>query len=585
MAIKKIIRQKIFYFFVALLTGALVSVSLFLGLFAGWENFLEDRLYAAKPLSSKITIVAIDNESLTKLGQWPWPREIFAQALEKLNQRPPLAVGLDIVFSEPSRIGAADDKKLTQGLTQASFPLILAMEGDRLIIKQNSVAAENIIMPLADFGKGKNVYLGQVNLLVDRDGMTRRFPWKITDVNQNEYFSFAYQIVKNSGLSIPQEQKLQNINRLVFSAPAGTIRRIPFWQLLRDDSLNLENQLVFIGAMAADLHDFKNTPLGRGEQMAGVEIQANIANMLISGYRFKELNFNFLIILIFILSLLAALPFVWLSSAFRALIFNILVGLAIIMAAIVLFERQLVVNIIHLELTWTTPTIGSFVYRYLIAEKEKRQIKNIFSKYVSPKVLTEILKNPTRVALGGQEKEMTILFSDIRGFTTMSEGLQPKELIRIMNNYFSAMTEEILRHDGIIDKYIGDAIMAFWGAPLDDPNHATKALEAALAMVERLKKINLDFKAQGDPEINIGIGLYTGLAVVGNVGSNLKVNYTVLGDTVNTASRLEGQTKEYGVKIILGESTKNRAQGNYQFKSLGSTKVKGKEIPINIYTV
>jgi adenylate cyclase len=189
------------------------------------------------------------------------------------------------------------------------------------------------------------------------------------------------------------------------------------------------------------------------------------------------------------------------------------------------------------------------------------------------------------VALGGQEKEMTILFSDIRGFTTMSEGLQPKELIRIMNNYFSAMTEEILRHDGIIDKYIGDAIMAFWGAPLDDPNHATKALEAALAMVERLKKINLDFKAQGDPEINIGIGLYTGLAVVGNVGSNLKVNYTVLGDTVNTASRLEGQTKEYGVKIILGESTKNRAQGNYQFKSLGSTKVKGKEIPINIYTV
>jgi adenylate cyclase len=196
------------------------------------------------------------------------------------------------------------------------------------------------------------------------------------------------------------------------------------------------------------------------------------------------------------------------------------------------------------------------------------------------------------VSLGGEEKEITVFFSDIRGFTTLSEKTTPKELVRILNRYFTAMSEEILKNAGVLDKYIGDAIMAFWGAPVDDPGQADNALKAALGMLAKLKELNEELRASGDPEINIGIGIYTGPAVVGNMGSEQRFDYTVMGDTVNVASRLEGLNKEYQTRLIIGESTKNKitlrlAQGekDYKFRFLGSVAVKGRKEPLNIYTL
>ncbi len=212
-------------------------------------------------------------------------------------------------------------------------------------------------------------------------------------------------------------------------------------------------------------------------------------------------------------------------------------------------------------------------------------MKNLFSKYVSKDVLNEILSDPSKVALGGEEKEVTVFFSDIRGFTTISEKTTPKELVRILNTYFTAMTKEVLDNGGVLDKYIGDAIMAFWGAPIADPDQAENALKASLSMLEQLKELNKELRALGDPEIHIGIGLYTGPAIVGNVGSDLRFDYTVMGDTVNVASRLEGLNKEYKTEIIIGETTKNKIKGNYVFRALGSVAVKGRKEPLNIYTI
>ncbi len=200
-------------------------------------------------------------------------------------------------------------------------------------------------------------------------------------------------------------------------------------------------------------------------------------------------------------------------------------------------------------------------------------------------MLEEILQDPSKVKLGGEVREVTVFFSDVKGFTTLSEKSTPQELVKVMNEYFTLMTEEILKRGGVLDKYIGDAIMAFWGAPIDDENQADNALQAAIEMTKKLKAFNLKLKDKGKPEIGMRIGIYTGPALAGNIGSELRLNYTVMGDTVNVASRLEGVNKEYGTQIIIGENVKNKLKGKYDLKGLGSVAVKGRGEPLNIYTL
>ncbi|MEI6288511.1 MAG: adenylate/guanylate cyclase domain-containing protein [bacterium] len=577
-------KQKINYFLIATLTGIITAGSLSFGLFAGWENFLEDRLFSTKPVNKDIIIISIDNESLTHLGQWPWPRKIFAQAINKLNQEQVKAVALDIVFSEPSRLGTEDDASLATAISNKKFPLVLAGEGENLNLNNNIPTADKFIAPLSEFASTTNTYTGQVNLIAERDGVVRNFPLFINWQNQT-INSLAYELALNSGQNLLNLNNLSAINRLAYSAKPGNIRQIPFWRLLEKESLNLNNKIVLVGATASDLHDDQITPLSGGQKMSGVEIQANILNMILSNYSLKPLSLPIMAIILLIVSLLSVLPFVFSRSIIKAITANIIFIILQIIISIIFFQAGLIINIIHLCLAWVLSVGALFLYRYLIIEKEKRQVKNIFAKYVSPEVMAEILKKPDQVILGGQEKEMTILFSDIRSFTTMSEGLTPQELVRVLNKYFTAMTGEVLRHHGVIDKYIGDAIMAFWGAPIDDTSHADNALKAAMAMIKSLEKLNQELKANNDPEIHIGVGIYTGPVVVGNIGSDLRMDYTVIGDTVNTASRLEGLNKEYKTQIIIGESTKNQIKDNYEFIPLGGVKVKGKNQEVKIYTV
>jgi adenylate cyclase len=221
-------------------------------------------------------------------------------------------------------------------------------------------------------------------------------------------------------------------------------------------------------------------------------------------------------------------------------------------------------------------------YGFFIESRGKRQLAHLFGQYIPPEIVDEMSKSPANFSLDGENKVMTVLFSDVRGFTTISEGMDPKQLTQLMNALLTPMTRVIHKHRGTIDKYMGDAIMSFWGAPLEDPDHARHALHAAMEMMVELKIMQKDFESRGWPPINIGIGLNTGNMNVGNMGSEFRMAYTVLGDSVNLGARLEGLTKEYGVNIIVSESTKESIP-EFTYRDLDLVRVKGKNEPIAIF--
>ena len=240
-------------------------------------------------------------------------------------------------------------------------------------------------------------------------------------------------------------------------------------------------------------------------------------------------------------------------------------------------------NIIYPALTMITIYLGITVYRYITEEREKKKIRGAFQYYLTASVINEMLKDPSKLKLGGDKKDLTVSFSDIRGFTTISEKLTPEELVHLLNEYLTAMTNVVFQYDGLLDKYMGDAVMAVFGAPLDQPDHALRACRTALGMMEELKKLQKKWAEEGKPVLDIGIGINSGDMVVGNMGSDMRFDYTVVGDMVNLGSRLEGTNKEYGTNIVISEYTYNDVKDVFFCRELDSVIVKGKKLPVKIY--
>lgn len=567
--------KKLKYFFIPLLVSFLVILSLYKGLFSNLENLIEDRLFSKQPIDNRIIIVAIDDASLAEYGQWPWPRATFADFFEKLEREQPSSVALDVMFAEKSRVGNADDARLTDVLSKISYPLVMPIE-----IRSVSQA----ILPLAQFTNNPSVDFGHVNLVVDADGVVRKYQPLQKYQNEN-YASFGILSAENAGQNLYLEN-LPPEERIAYASKPGAIKRLSFKDAMERESGFFKDKIVFIGATAPDLHDEQQTPVSNGKLMSGIEIQANIANSKLQGLTLQPLSFAVSSAIILLLSLLSALTFYFLKRVRLIFAANLVILFLTAVFGIILFENGLVINFVHSLLSIILTFVLMFGYRYSVLDKEKREVRKVFEKYVSPQVLSRILQNPENVALGGEEREVTVLFSDIRSFTTLSEKMPPAELIAILNEYFDAMVEEILKHNGVLDKYIGDAIMAFWGAPIDDPLHADNALKASLGMAAALEKLNKSFIERGLPEIKNGIGLYSGPAIVGNVGAKQRFDYTVIGDTVNVASRLEGLCKNYSRTLIIGESTKNLLKENYgDLEQIDTAQVKGRAEPIKIYSL
>ncbi len=349
------------------------------------------------------------------------------------------------------------------------------------------------------------------------------------------------------------------------------------------DPKALQNVVAFLGTTAAGLKDIRTTPVGQA--YPGVEVHANVVSGLLDG-RIKQqapyyAGMEISILLIIGLLLAWLFPRVSPFGAFGAAIAIVAVITGLAFAAWISGDlvMPLGVPIVFTLIVF----LAQLLYGYFIETRRAQGISKLFGEYVPKEVVEEMAANPGSVSMEGEIREMTVLFSDVRGFTTISEKLAAKELSDMMNQFLTPQTKVIQKHRGTIDKYMGDAIMAFWGAPLADPQHATNALLAGMEMLRVVRELDEPFAKRGWPPINIGVGITTGSMRVGNMGSEFRRAYTVMGDPVNLGSRIEGLTKEYGAPIMCSEFTRNAAPSDWSFRELDSVKVKGKNEPVAIY--
>ena len=352
--------------------------------------------------------------------------------------------------------------------------------------------------------------------------------------------------------------------------------------LTRDiDPALLKEKIVLVGTSAPGLLDLRSTPVQN--TYPGVEVHANlISGMLDQSINHKPawtIGYEFVLLILIAVSMALLLPMV---SPLLATASSFGVSLLLIVGTVMAWNNNLILPLASPLLLIGMIFILHMTYGFFIESRGKRQLAHLFGQYIPPELVDEMSKSPAEFSLDGENRELTVLFSDVRGFTTISEGMDPKQLTQLMNALLTPMTRVIHRNRGTIDKYMGDCIMSFWGAPLADAEHARHALYAALQMMDELKIMQKDFKARGWPEVNIGIGLSTGYMNVGNMGSEFRMAYTVMGDAVNLGSRLEGLTKYYGVDIIVSENT-SKSIPEFIFRELDLVRVKGKHEPVAIF--
>ena len=349
------------------------------------------------------------------------------------------------------------------------------------------------------------------------------------------------------------------------------------------DPAVFRDKIVFVGVTAAGLFDVFETPFARGK-MPGIQIHAAVADDILSD-RFMRPAGTSTRVFVLLLCALAAGAIATLLPAWYATGATVILAAVLAWIATAAFGRGLWMNLSQPVLAMALALFGGVSYQYFVEGREKRQVKRLFGRYVSKDIYDQLVANPALARLGGQRREMTVLFSDIRGFTTVSESGEPEEIVAILNVYFTRMVDIVFKHEGTLDKFVGDMVMALFGAPLDDPDHADHAVEAALEMIVELERLNVEWQKQGRPALDIGIGINTGPMIAGNIGSEAIMSYTVIGDAVNLGSRLESLNKNYGTRIIISEATRSRLKGNYEFRPLGDVVVKGKTRAVPIFEV
>lgn len=376
----------------------------------------------------------------------------------------------------------------------------------------------------------------------------------------------------------------------------STYPRYSLWQLfysemqLREgekpekDPALFRDKIVLVGTSAAGLHDLFQTPFGAQGKMPGMQIHATVIDNILNNSYMRPAHWTAEVALLFVSALVVGLLGVFLGFWWSlAAAVGVLLGDGAIGTG--LFRSGVWIPCVPAVTGVFIAQFSGVAYKYFVEDREKRKVRGLFSRYVSPAVVKELIEDPSRARLGGQRREMTVLFSDIRGFTTFSEAGQPEDVIRQLNEYFARMVALLFEHRGTLDKFVGDMIMALFNAPTDDPDHPDQAVKMALDMMKELQVLNQRWTSEGRPNFDIGIGINTGEMIVGNVGSENTLSYTVIGDNVNLGSRLESLNKEYESHIIISEATRKQLKGQYFIRSLGDVKVKGKTKAVQIFEV
>jgi adenylate cyclase len=590
--------------------GSTIAMLMLFGM--GTFDFLENRSIDWRFLmrgeieaDPRIVIISIDEASFSALNQkWPWPRTYFAQLIDRLRREGAKTIGIDIIMSEPY----PGDEALVRSAKPFGhivFPSKFEETTTRMRWKGKEVELKEEVLkgPIGAISDSADV--GYLNLPHDGDGFVRRFT-PVRLYQDEVYGSFALKIVARF-LEIPLgDLKYLPFNQLRigdrsiplnhydsayinFAGPAGKFERVSFSQVIEGLYApgSFKDKIVLVGSTFLDSKDFFPTPFvetrkGGKYPLFGVEIQANIINTILQGRFIKPLSPLSHRLIIFLGGILLTLLSLKLSPLKGAFSVSLII-IAYTIASIWLFARDILMPTTAPVLTFAGVFLSQVVVRYFTEEREKRQIRGMFQKYVSPDIVDQLIEDPAKLRLGGEKRELSVLFSDIRGFTSISERLAPEEILSLLNHYLSAMTAVVLRNGGMLDKYVGDAIMAVFGAPLELENHALLACKTALEMMEELRSLQQGWENESKPILDIGIGINTGEMVMGNVGSPKRMDYTVIGDNVNLASRLEGVNKELGTHIIISGSTYERVKRDVTVRGLGEIKVKGKETQVPIY--
>jgi len=345
-----------------------------------------------------------------------------------------------------------------------------------------------------------------------------------------------------------------------------------------------KDRIVFVGATATGLQDVFETPFSGGK-MPGIQVHASVADDVLSN-RFMTKGGALAGAAVAVACALVAALAATLLPAWWATLLVVAGDLLLVWIATTLLARGYWLNLTQPVLASSFALFGGVAYQYFFEGREKRKMKRLFGQYVSKDIYEQLVANPELARLGGQRREMTVLFSDIRGFTTVTERGEPEEIVGMLNEYFSRMVDIVFAHHGTLDKFVGDMVMALFGAPLDDSQHADHAVQAALAMTDELGRLNAKWKSEGRfAELDIGIGVNTGPMIAGNIGSQQVMSYTVIGDAVNLGSRLESLNKQYGTRIIISDATRSQLIGRYDLRPLGDVVVKGKTQPVAIFEV
>jgi adenylate cyclase len=607
-------------------------------------------MHPRAPRQELVTIVDIDETSLRALGQWPWPRTVMAEILSRIVEQGGTVIGFDVLFPERDRSSPEVAAEAFRGLDDATRESLLRLPGNdavfadtirisKVVLGQSGyrvsgtapITRPAIQRGIAIIGSDPRPFLvdfphllrnlpildeaaqgqGIFSIIPEQDGIVRRVPVvAVADGTVVPSLSLEMlRVATGSGailiksdasgvrsvgvddLEIPTDGKGRVWIHFSSLNPGRYVSAIDLLQG-RVPTDRIMGKMVLIGTSAAGLLDLKVTPVHPA--LPGVELHAQLLESALTGSTLSRPTYT-----AFIEMLLATL----LSLTLIALVPRVNAGTLFVLggitAAVTLGVSWYCFFFPNMLIDYTFPLISSFVVyaalvftNYVTVSADRYRIRSAFSQYLSPDLVEQLAQSPEKLTLGGEQRVLTVLFSDIRGFTAISELYKddPQGLTTLINRLFTPLTKDIMERRGTIDKYMGDAIMAFWNAPLADPTHEVNACEAACAMLDSLEALNEQRQREaGDdqsvPPLRIGIGLNTGLCAVGNFGSDLHFNYSVLGDTVNLASRLEGMTKHYGVPIIIGERTAQAVLNRFAVLEIDHLQVRGKRELERIFTV
>jgi adenylate cyclase len=587
-----------------------------------------------------VIICEISDDAIKALPtKFPWPYSYYARAIRNLNRAGATVIAFDVIWDTPvSPEQERDFRELWNEIHKAGNVVLggraeVNIGTGKYTIKRTNENYNNIFYDADSI-------IGIVNIRNDRDGIFRRYQ-PFTYISDKQVPTFAFAILQTH-LGIPHgtpisytresfvvgNQSIPNFDGTSVAAnyygPTRTFKYLQFSDIMDDrefktrDELAMgvdvntfddpdfgyiksglfKNKIVLIGSSLPEFKDLLPVPIlnstRAGDNLTnGVEVHATVVQNMLDRFYIRNVSpwielplFTFL----GVLTLLAIYQLTRIKTRFTffveiatVLVVLLLIGLTTYISFILFSKSSLLLNVICPAITITANYIGITAYRYIVERRQKAMIKGMFSLYLHPDVVNEIIAHPEKLRLGGEQREMTVLFSDIVNFTTISEKMQPEALVLLLNDFLNLMTEIVKKHRGTLDKYIGDAIVAFWGAPTSQADHALRACKTALDMQRILAQMRAQMAAEKRPELSIRIGLSTGPMVVGNMGGKERFAYTVVGDSVNLGSRLEGANKQYGTYIMISEATYAQVKNDVIVRELDLLVVKGKTAPIRTY--